>query len=216
MGEGKSARRLLLLLAGLFGCAGIALAVWLVFLKPGTLTNAGGRPGSGPPTQSHGHFGEGFWWSAGDHAAIVGWPKKLAPNDRPAFVVLLHFPGAKTSTHFAHHSSHSGDDWEVEMEGAVGFEDGRRFAAKYAVSAKDPLEQFVADGKTYSADAGRVFLIDLSGPSPRITQVASELKGRIRNPASDSDPTPALREALDNLRGQHEEVRRFLAGSELK
>ena len=212
MGEVRSPRRVRVWFVLLLACAVLSLSGWLVFrwvTSPREL-----------PVSSHGHFGDGFWWSEGRYSAIVGWPSKPPELNRPVFVVLVRYPPGTVSTSFSHHAAHADRDWEVEVTGSVERADGRRFAARYSASAKDPVERFVSDGREFSAAAGRLFLVDLTGAEPSVVQVPADLDGVVRNPAGGSDPTPidptpSVREALGKLRERHEEVRRFLDGSPL-
>jgi hypothetical protein len=208
MRDVSTTRRLILALGGILLCGGMAVTGWILRRNR-------------PVARTSGHFGEGFWWSEGRHTVLVGWPATPPDDAGPAFLVLLRWPEATMSHEFSFDNQSSDGDWHVLMNGSVIFADGRRFAAKYSVSANDPVARFVADGKEFSSAGGRLFLVDLAGSEPSIVQVPSDLVGVLQNPANASgplptDPTLSLRKAVNRLREQHDEVRRFLKDSALK
>jgi hypothetical protein len=222
MSETGSRRGLVFVLLGLLLIGGAAFVGWRLLRSADLLPGVGAPPAGESPRQSYGSFADGFWWTEGNDTVLVGWPKQPAHLDRPAFLVLLRFPDRTTSSQFSQHSSHSAEAWQVEMSGGVGLPDGRQFEAKYSASSKEPAEKFTANGKSYSSDAGRVFLVDLTEPSPRVTQLPTDdLKPVVRNPsgaagASPFDPRAVLRDALRTLGDEHAPVRQFLTGSKLE
>lgn len=217
MGNTSSFKRPLILLGAIAAFAAIAYGVWVLIENQ----RHGARAEFGK-VSSHGTIAGGFWWTEGNYTAFVGWPTKPAAYNKPVFIILLHYPPETPSNDYSHHDNiRSDDDWEIATEATAEFKDGRRFQAKYAVSTKEPTEKFVFDGKSYSPDAGRLFLIDLTGPSPAVKQFFADLPALIQNPATSSnptptDPTPQIRDALNKLREQNADVRQFLEDSALK
>lgn len=202
----------------------IAFVVLLAFAALGTagwLLYRTFRPPSAELTSSHGHFGDGFWWGEGHDSAVVCWPTKPAEINRPAFMVLLRLPDGVTAINHGHRAMVGGSEYEIELTASVDLATGRNFKGRYFATDKAPGEQIVFDGKEYPTTAGRLILVDLTGAEPSVVQVPADLKSVLQNPASPSDPTttdprPAIRAALSQLRSRHEEVRRFLDGSPLK
>jgi len=216
MGNANPFKRPLLLLVALAAFAASAYGAWVLIenQRKAALAEFG-------RASSSGQISGGFWWTVDSYTAFVGWPSQPPAYNKPVFMLLLHYPPETPSNNYSHHDTRlSDDDWEIATEATAEFKDGR-FKAQYAVSAKDPTEKFLFDGKSYSPDAGRLFLIDLTGPSPTIKQFPADLPALIQNPATASnptpvDPTPQIRDALNKLREQNPEVRQFLEGSSLK
>lgn len=211
MTNAKLIIRPLILVGTLIACAAIGYGVWALVENQWTATwleRAGHR--------SEGHFKEGFWWTERYYTAIVGWPTQPPTYHKPVFLLFVHYPpGMKSSDYSIHNNQMSEDDWDIGMEATAEFKDGRRFVARYAVSANDPIEKFEVDGRVYSAEAGRVFLVDLTGTSPAVKQRNFDLTKLMSNPASESQPISndqiaQLRVALAKLRAEEAEVRSFL------
>jgi hypothetical protein len=226
MSDENSNTRPLFLVAAIVIIAGIAFGGWLLIQRERRAASAEAFAAAEAEalqvTQAKGQFGDCFVWTGGRYAAIVGWPDAPPKCNKPIFLLLIHYPPASKSNHYSFDRKiSSADDWHITMEGSIGLPDGRQLVGQYLVSSKDPVEKFTWDGKTSTADAGRVFLLELSAASPDIKQLSSDLTKLIRKPDIEShskpvDPTPQIREALTKLRAEHEEVARFLEGSPLQ
>jgi hypothetical protein len=107
--------------------------------------------------------------------------------------------------------------FDAEEKTKVEFPSGETHLFRHAFSSTDRAEQFTADDLSYSPDAGRLFLLDLTGDKPRIVQVNADLAAALgqwsRSPIDrrpSTDPRPMFKKGLAKLRTQHMEVDQFL------
>ena len=121
---------------------------------------------------------------------------------------------------------------EVRSDGGLGGADdflqispaqldskGRLFRFKYTVNidesgniihGKPPMEKFSAGSQSYKAEAGRVFLVDLTADPPSVSQVQIDLVGVLPRPGE--DPTlDELKAGVEKLADKDKAVREFLA-----
>jgi hypothetical protein len=101
---------------------------------------------------------------------------------------------------------------------------GRKFRFEYTVNIdergeiirdKPPVEAFSASGKKYTAEEGRVFLVDLTADPPTVSQVKLEVADVLPRP--DQDPSlEDLKAAVEKLAGKEKVVRDFVAACNKK
>ncbi len=136
-----------------------------------------------------------FWFGENDVSVMVGWPSGVPDFDRPLWLVVARYPKKRVSSNFHNGSKYqSKEDWEIHF--AYKAEDlpgGKRFEARYEVSSKQPVERFSAGEQTFTAEKGRVFLVDLTAEPPRIIQVKSDLRDRVATQERGRSPPGAAK-----------------------
>lgn len=212
---------LIVFVVGALGLLGTLGAVWWLFMPvpaappappavevaevPAVPDAAAGGTFSG-----HGGGLDRPWWGEGDAAVMLHWPRNGGPLGRTIWMVVARYPRGARSSGLSSKTNSDGTKWETETKVTVQFASGQTMVLRHAASSQDPVEHFTAGEQQFKADAGRLFLLDLTTQPPRVVQVKADLAAAMPRPQSDIDPRPEFKVALAKLREKHAEVGRFL------
>jgi hypothetical protein len=142
------------------------------------------------------------YWRSGDQMVVCGMAEHPAKPHHRAFLLILKFPPQANIYGGGVSSDGEKSTWTHSFYNSSR----KEHVAGYLLKHKPFAEEVTFDKQTYSLDAGRVILVDLVAEPVQVTQVKAEIKDII----PESSPSRQdLKDALEKLRAQHDNVRTF-------
>jgi hypothetical protein len=99
----------------------------------------------------------------------------------------------------------------VKSDVRLAYSSGKNLSVEYEQTRDPRNERFLIDGKMYSLEAGRVFLVDRTAQPHKVTQVGADIRELTPGQNWQRRQREEARKAVEQLRAQDPAVQAFLA-----